>query len=158
MGNRRCCTYCWTPGHTSNQYTGLETLARDERSSLLRKIVHYEQRKLFITLTPGGNVIKHFYVHNLRIFIKSWSVRPWQAFQAYSKKQSSLLQKIVNGTAQWAHLKNVNICLNTNIYFYLETTGGQSSNLYLKVIHFFNTSVKLNICDSWRQLFSDIGV
>ncbi len=27
-------------------------------------------------------------------------------------------------------LKNVNNCLNTNIYSYLETSGGQSSNLY----------------------------
>jgi len=38
-------------------------------------------------------------------------------------------------------LKNIKICLNTNIYFYLETSGGQSSNLYLNVFHFFNTSV-----------------
>ena len=38
-------------------------------------------------------------------------------------------------------LKHVNNYLNTNIYFYLETSGGQSSNLYLKVVHFFNTSV-----------------
>ncbi len=37
--------------------------------------------------------------------------------------------------------KNVNNCLNTNIYTYLETSGGQSSNLYLNVAHFFNTSV-----------------
>jgi hypothetical protein len=38
-------------------------------------------------------------------------------------------------------LKNVNNCLNTNIYSYLETSGGQSSNLYLNVFRFFNTSV-----------------
>jgi hypothetical protein len=37
--------------------------------------------------------------------------------------------------------KNVNDCLNNNIYFYLETSGGQSSNLYLNVVNFFNTSV-----------------
>jgi hypothetical protein len=36
-------------------------------------------------------------------------------------------------------LRNVNNYLNTNIYSYLETFGGQSSNLYLKVVHFFNT-------------------
>ncbi len=35
--------------------------------------------------------------------------------------------------------KNVNNCLNTNIYSYLETSGGQSSNLYLNVVHFLNT-------------------
>jgi hypothetical protein len=33
-------------------------------------------------------------------------------------------------------LKNVNICSNTNIYSYLETSGGQSSNPNLKVFHF----------------------
>jgi hypothetical protein len=37
--------------------------------------------------------------------------------------------------------KNVNNCLNTNIYSDLETSGGQSSNLYLNVVQFFNTSV-----------------
>jgi hypothetical protein len=39
-----------------------------------------------------------------------------------------------NGTACF---KNVNNCLNTN----LGTSGGQSSNLYFNVVHFFNTSV-----------------
>ncbi len=38
-------------------------------------------------------------------------------------------------------LKNVNNCLNTNISSYLETSGGQSSNPYLNVVHFFNTRV-----------------
>ncbi len=38
-------------------------------------------------------------------------------------------------------LKIVNNCLNTNIYSYLETAGGQSFNIYLNVVHFFNTSV-----------------
>ncbi len=38
-------------------------------------------------------------------------------------------------------LKNVNNYLNHNIYSYLETSGGQSSNLYLNVAHFFNTSI-----------------
>jgi hypothetical protein len=33
-------------------------------------------------------------------------------------------------------LKIVNNCLNTNIYSYLETSGGQSCNLYLNVVHF----------------------
>ena len=37
-------------------------------------------------------------------------------------------------------LKNVNNCLNTDIYSYLETYGGRSFNLYLNVVHFFNTS------------------
>jgi hypothetical protein len=31
-------------------------------------------------------------------------------------------------------LKNFNNCLNTNIYSYLETFGGQSSNLYFSLV------------------------
>jgi hypothetical protein len=38
-------------------------------------------------------------------------------------------------------LKNVNNCWNTNISLYLETSGGQNSNLYLNLVHFFNTSL-----------------
>ncbi len=37
--------------------------------------------------------------------------------------------------------KNVNNCLNTNIYSYLEKSGGQNYNPYLNVDHFFNTRV-----------------
>jgi hypothetical protein len=36
-------------------------------------------------------------------------------------------------------LKNINNCLNTNIYSDLETFGGQISNPYLNVVIFFNT-------------------
>jgi hypothetical protein len=37
-------------------------------------------------------------------------------------------------------LRNVNNYLNTNIYSYLETSGVQSTNLYLNVVHFLNAS------------------
>ncbi len=37
--------------------------------------------------------------------------------------------------------QNVNNYLNINIYSYIETSGGQSSNLNLKVVHFYNTKV-----------------
>ncbi len=43
-----------------------------------------------------------------------------------------------NGTVRF---KNVNNCLNTNIYSYPETGGDQSYHLYLDAVHFFNTSV-----------------
>ncbi len=36
-------------------------------------------------------------------------------------------------------LKYVNNCMNTNIYSYLETSGGQSSSPYLNVVPFLNT-------------------
>jgi len=48
------------------------------------------------------------------------------------------LKNANNGTVR---LKFFNYCLNTNIYSYLETSDGQSSNLYLNVAHFFNNSV-----------------
>ncbi len=38
-------------------------------------------------------------------------------------------------------LKNIKNSLNTNIYSYLETSGGKSYYPYL-IVHFFNTSVK----------------
>jgi hypothetical protein len=38
-------------------------------------------------------------------------------------------------------LKIVNNCLNTNFYSYLETSDGQSYDLYLNVVHFLNTSL-----------------
>jgi hypothetical protein len=40
---------------------------------------------------------------------------------------------LYNGTARSKYL---NIGLNTNIYSYLDISGGQSSNLYFNVIHF----------------------
>ncbi len=44
-------------------------------------------------------------------------------------------------TMEFRTLKIVNNCFNTNIYSDLETSGGQSSNLYLNAAHFLNTSV-----------------
>ncbi len=55
-------------------------------------------------------------------------------------------------------LKKCKQCLNTNIYSCLETSGGQNSNLYLNVIHFFQHMCELDICGSLKLLFSCIGV
>jgi hypothetical protein len=38
-------------------------------------------------------------------------------------------------------LRNVNNCLYTIVYSYLETSCGISYNSYLNVVHFFNTRV-----------------
>jgi hypothetical protein len=43
-----------------------------------------------------------------------------------------------NGTARFIH---ISYRLNTNIFSYLETSGGKSYNTYLNGVHFFNTSV-----------------
>ena len=68
-------------------------------------------------------------------------------------------------TMEQRTLRNVNKNnqLNTNIYSYVETSGGQSSNIYLKVVCFFNTSVNqtfvaaqadilLQLCLIWAVL------
>jgi len=43
-----------------------------------------------------------------------------------------------NGTLCFKNVKN---CLNTNIYSYLEASGRHSSNPFLNVDHFLNTSI-----------------
>jgi hypothetical protein len=48
--------------------------------------------------------------------------------------------KVAKAMEQCA-LKIVSNCSNTNIYSYLDTSGGQSYNMYLNVVHFFNTSL-----------------
>jgi hypothetical protein len=45
------------------------------------------------------------------------------------------------GAMEQRALKNVNNILNTNTYSYLKTSGCQSSNMYVNIVHFFNTSV-----------------
>jgi hypothetical protein len=55
-------------------------------------------------------------------------------------------------------LKNANSCWNTKVSLYLETSGGGNSNLYLNVVHFFQGQCLVDICGSFKQLFSCIGV
>ncbi len=59
--------------------------------------------------------------------------------------QNKLITLLINGTAR---IKKLNSCQNTNIYSYLETSGGESSNLYLSVVHFFQQQCLLDICGS----------
>jgi hypothetical protein len=46
-----------------------------------------------------------------------------------------------NITMEQHCLKNAKNGLNTNIYSYLETSDGQSYNLYLNVVHLYDASV-----------------
>ncbi len=79
---------------------------------------------------------------NWVIFPIIWSL--WQlescfhAWIIFPKHSTDDSLGIHNGTA---HIKICKQSLNTSIYSYLQTSGGQSSNLYLSVVHFFNTSV-----------------
>ncbi len=61
-------------------------------------------------------------------------------FVTYRNLSRAQLLKVTvnNGTVS---LKIVENCWNTNIYSYLDTSVGQSSNIDLNVVHFFNTSV-----------------
>ncbi len=54
-------------------------------------------------------------------------------------------------------LKNVNSGWNIKISFYLETSGGQNSNMYSNVVHFL-TPLLMDICGSLKRLFSNIGL
>jgi hypothetical protein len=54
----------------------------------------------------------------------------------------SVLEEKPNGTACF---KNVNNCLNTNIYSYLETSGGQSSNPFLTLFIFSTPELIRNL-------------
>ncbi len=55
--------------------------------------------------------------------------------------REKVAKKAVSFKVEQHALENVSKCLNTNIYSYLEISGGQSFNLYLNIVHFFNTSV-----------------
>jgi hypothetical protein len=66
------------------------------------------------------------------------SYSPFRFEDCILNKRASLMEE---GIMEQRDLKNVSNCLNKNIYSYLEISGGHSSNLYLNVVHFFNTSV-----------------
>jgi hypothetical protein len=59
---------------------------------------------------------------------------------SFSSKPNLTQTFLINQMEQHV-LKIVNNCLNSNIYSYLETSGGQRSNLYLNINHCFNASV-----------------
>jgi hypothetical protein len=69
---------------------------------------------------------------------------------SFSCDETLQLTKVQNGTA---HFKNVSNCLNTKINFYLQTSADQSSNLYLNVVHFFNTSINQTSMVAQDSLF-----
>ncbi len=79
-----------------------------------------------------GNVL-FWLIHHLNLLI-SWQI--WWLSTNYFVQ----VLYLANLTQMEQHtLKNVNNCLNTNIYSYLETSIGQSSNPHLNVVHFLNT-------------------
>jgi hypothetical protein len=66
-------------------------------------------------------------------FIGSISSSFFFRFCFFSNERAMSVAAWHNGRA---HFKNVKNCLNTNIYSHLETSGGQSCNLYLNLFIF----------------------
>ena len=58
-----------------------------------------------------------------------------------STEREKMAKNVVTFKMEQRALENVSKCLNTSIHSYLETSGSQSFNLYLNVVHFFNTSL-----------------
>jgi hypothetical protein len=73
-------------------------------------------------------------------------VQSYKALSAIYTSDSVVHKRTVTGdsdsvkTMGQRTFKNVNNCLNANIYSYLETSGGKSYNPYLNFVHFFNTT------------------
>ncbi len=90
------------------------------------------------------NFFHIFKLRFLKIFLKK-NLSLFLRFFAFLSQEPELLTWILGKlsclfyklfTMEFYNLKNVNNCLNTNIYSYLETSGVQSSNVYLNVVHF----------------------
>ena len=58
----------------------------------------------------------------------------WCLIRAVPFTTVNALQEPLDKVMEQRTLRNVNNYLNTNIYSYLETSVGQSSNLYLKTL------------------------
>jgi hypothetical protein len=57
-------------------------------------------------------------------------------------KTNYLAERAATVAMEQSASKIVNKCFDTNICSYLDTSGGQSLNQYLDVVHFFSDSVK----------------
>jgi hypothetical protein len=76
----------------------------------------------------------HIFASNLRQCKYGFNLL---CYLGHAKVLDLNIKRAIQGT-----LKNVSNYLNTNIYADLETSGGRSSDLYLNVVHFLNTSAK----------------
>jgi hypothetical protein len=113
---------------------------------LLTAVAKIKEKKLIKTGARRGHItnlkqsiLETFHIYGFNRFLKLKLITICNFILCCNKLTHFKLTNIlVNGTASF---KNVNNCLNNNIYSYLERSGGKSSNLYLNVVHCFNTSV-----------------
>ncbi len=82
------------------------------------------------------------------LFSYIWLVSVWSKIKIYPKhkvenvviilfENDNKIIAILKYERSTTLLKNVNNCLNTNIYSHWEISGGQGSHLYLNDVHFF---------------------
>ncbi len=116
-------------------YTRVERLAKYKHSSILGSYVSFEENELLRIWSKDSNMCCGTHLNNLAQ-LQVVKLLHTENSKRFVKILCILLRlasfKLWNST-----LNIVNNCLNTNIYSYLETSGGQSSNLYLTVVHFF---------------------
>jgi hypothetical protein len=55
---------------------------------------------------------------------------------------------LTDATLEQRASENINSCLNAKISIYFETSGGQNSNLYSKLLFFFQHQYQLDIFSS----------
>ncbi len=78
---------------------------------------------------------------SLRTFYFSYHKDKLQTCRRHIRTRGLVMLELQASTMKKHALKNVSNCLNTNICSRLETSGGQSSKLYLNIVHFSNSSV-----------------
>ena len=90
------------------------------------------------------------------VYLTKRAARFTPFFNRKCNKKNSYFNILVNdGWMLW--LKNVNYCLNTNIYSFLGTSGGKSCNLYLYGVN-FSTPVLIRHLWQLKTIVFFIGV
>ncbi len=94
---------------------------------------------MFIFSTP--ELIRNLWQLKTSVFLH------WCLIHAVPFTTVNALQEPLNKVMEQRTLRNVNNYLNTNIYSYLETSGGQRSNLYFRQFIF---STWVSIIHLWQ--------
>ncbi len=95
---------------------------------------------------PGGSTKANNRKYDLSLYLIDLIIIKGKSTPSSCRQVAALdrfynVYTVKSHRAEQGALKDVNNCLKTNIYFYFETSGRQSSNLYLNIVHFFNINV-----------------
>ncbi len=124
------CLLCWMSirPNVTNKYIKISVIILNVMAPPWPPFVTWRNKKCVSHCPNSHNRDRNF----TAVFVKKFANVPKHP------KRNEFTPQNHNGTARF---KKWNNCLNINIYSFLETSSGQSSNLYLSVVHFFNTSV-----------------